>query len=32
MESNDKLKQIDIKNRICYCFDDIMKIMILAIF
>ena len=26
MESNDKLKQIDIKNCICYYFDDIIKI------
>ena len=23
MESTDKLKEIDIKNRTCYCFDDI---------
>ena len=26
MESNDRLKDIDIKNRTCYCFDDIIKI------
>ena len=26
MESNDELKQIDIKNRTCYYFDDIIKI------
>ena len=26
MESNDKLKEIDIKNRTCYYFDDIIKI------
>ena len=26
MESNDKLKEIDIKNRMCYYFDDIIKI------
>ena len=26
MESNDKLKEIDIENRTCYCFDDIIKI------
>ena len=26
MESNDKLKEIDIKNRTCYYFDDIMKV------
>ena len=26
MESNDKLKDIDIKSRTCYCFDDIIKI------
>ena len=26
MESNDKLKEIDNKNRTCYCFDDIIKI------
>ena len=26
MESNDKLKEIDIKNCICYYFDDIIKI------
>ena len=26
MESNDKLKDIDIKNRTCYYFDDITKI------
>ena len=25
MESKDKLKEIDIKNRVCYYFDDIMK-------
>ena len=25
MESNDKLKEIDIKNRTCYYFDDIIK-------
>ena len=23
MESEDELKEIDIKNRTCYCFDDI---------
>ena len=26
MESNNKLKEIDIKNRTCYCFGDIVKI------
>ena len=26
MESNDKLKEIDIKNRMCFYFDDIIKI------
>ena len=26
MESNDELKEIDIKNRTCYYFDDIIKI------
>ena len=26
MGSNDKLKEIDIKNRRCYYFDDIIKI------
>ena len=26
MESNDKLKKIDIRNRTCYYFDDIIKI------
>ena len=26
MESNDKLKEIDIKIRTCYYFDDIIKI------
>ena len=26
MESNDKSKEIDIKNRTCYYFDDIIKI------
>ena len=26
MESNDKLKEIDIKNHQCYYFDDIIKI------
>ena len=26
MENNDKLKEIDIKNRMCYYFDDIIKI------
>ena len=26
MESNDKLKENDIKNRTCYYFDDIIKI------
>ena len=26
MQSNDKLKDIDIKNRTCYYFDDIIKI------
>ena len=26
METNDELKEINIKNRICYCFDDIIKI------
>ena len=26
MESNDKLKEIDIKNRTCYYFDEIIKI------
>ena len=26
MESNDELKEIDVKNRTCYYFDDIVKI------
>ena len=26
MESNDQLKEVDIKNRACYYFDDIIKI------
>ena len=26
MESNDKLKVIDVKNRMCYHFDDMIKI------
>ena len=26
MENNDKLKEINIKNSICYYFDDIIKI------
>ena len=26
MESNDKLKEIDIKNRTCYYFDDVIKV------
>ena len=26
MKSNNKLKEIDIKNRMCYYFDDIKKI------
>ena len=26
MESNDELKEIDIKNRACYHFDDLIKI------
>ena len=26
MESNDELKEIDIKNRTCYYFDDIMTV------
>ena len=26
MKNNDKLKEIDIKNRTCYYFDDIIKI------
>ena len=26
METNDKLKENDVKNRKCYCFDDIIKI------
>ena len=26
MESKNELKEIDIKNRRCYCFDDIMKV------
>ena len=25
MKSNNELKEIDIKNRTCYCFDDIIK-------
>ena len=25
MKSKNELKEIDIKNRTCYCFDDIMK-------
>ena len=27
MESNDELKEIDIKNCMCYYFDDIMRVM-----
>ena len=26
MESNNKLKEVDVKNRTCYYFDDIIKI------
>ena len=26
MESNDKLKEIDVKNRTCYYFEDIIRI------
>ena len=26
MESKDQLKEIDIKNCTCYCFDEIMKV------
>ena len=26
MDSNDKLKEIDVKNRRCYYFDDIIKV------
>ena len=26
MESNDELKEIDIKNHTCYCFVDVIKI------
>ena len=25
MENKDKLKQVDIKNCTCYCFDDVFK-------
>ena len=25
MESKNELKEIDIKNRLCYCFDDIIR-------
>ena len=34
MDSNDELKEIDIKNRMCYYFNDItkLKILILIIF
>ena len=28
MEINNKLKEIDIKNCTCYCFDDIIKLKI----
>lgn len=24
-EGNDELKKVDIKNRMCYCFDEIIK-------
>ena len=27
MESTDKLKEINIKNRLCFYFDDIMRVM-----
>ena len=26
MDSNDELKEIDVKNRTCYYFDDVIKI------
>ena len=26
MKSNDKLKKVDVKNRTCYYFDDIMRV------
>ena len=32
MKSNDELKEINIKNRMYYFFDDIIKILILVIF
>ena len=31
MESNDILKEIDIKNQTCYYFDDIIKIEVLIL-
>ena len=31
MDSNDKLKEIDIKSLTCYCFDYIMKLKILIL-
>ena len=32
MESKDELKKINIKNRTCYHFDDIIEILIIVIF
>ena len=32
MESNDKVKEADIKSLACFYFDDILKILILIIF
>ena len=29
MESNDELKEIDIKNRTCYYFGDIMRVVVI---
>ena len=26
MDSHDELKEVDIKNRTCYCFNDIIKV------
>ena len=31
MDSNDELKEIDIKNRMCYYFNDIIKLKILIL-
>ena len=31
MDSNDELKEINIKNRMCYYFDDIIKLELISI-